>query len=196
MSGLRHLLLLGFATAGLAACGEADVPPDRQPGLWEQSVNVGAVSRVTNICLNDRVAKTADWWGAQMNRGNCKTNSFKGREDGGWDFESTCDMGTNGVVETKGVVYGDFVHRFMVRGTQTTTGALLKTANGVRKVSIDAKFQFECPQPYQPGDIWIEGYKPKPDESTVKQVGPVPFNDNAATIPQVVSLREAAQKAQ
>ena len=193
MFGLRHLLLAGFAVAGLAACSGADTPPNRQPGLWEQSVNVGALSKVTNICLDDRTAKTADWWGVQMNRGNCKTHTFKGREDGGWDFESACDMGTNGLVETKGVVYGDFIHRFMVRGTQTTTGALLKTANGTRAVAIDSKYQEACPVPYQPGDMWIEGLKPKPDESTLKQVGPVNFNDNAVPMSQVVTLKKPAK---
>lgn len=186
---LRHLLLAGLATAGLSACSPVDAPPNRQPGLLEQSVNVGVVSRVTNVCIDDKIDKTADWWGAQMNRGTCKRNRFQGREDGGWDFASTCDMGAGGTVVTTGVVYGDFVHRFLVRGTQTTSGALLKTDNGVRKVAIDSKYQEACPKPYQPGDMWIEGLKPKPDESTVKQVGPVDFNDNAVPIPQAMSAK-------
>lgn len=191
MFGLRHLLLAGSVGIGLAACGSADIPPNRQPGLWEQNVRIGPLAKVTNVCLDDKVAKTADWWGVQMNRGTCKTHTFKGREDGGWDFTSTCDMGTNGVVVTKGVVYGDFIHRFMVRGTQTTTGALLKAANGTRPVAIDSKYQEACPTPYQPGDMWIEGLKPKPDESTLKQVGPVNFNDNAVPISQAMTLKKA-----
>lgn len=193
MFGLRHLLLAGSVGIGLAACGSADIPPNRQPGLWEQSVRVGPLAKVTNVCLDDKVAKTADWWGVQMNRGTCKAHTFKGREDGGWDFTSTCDMGTNGVVVTKGVVYGDFIHRFMVRGTQTTTGALLKTANGTRAVTIDSKYQEACPVPYQPGDMWIEGLKPKPDESTLKQVGPVNFNDNAVPISQAMTAKKPAK---
>ncbi|MDP3855283.1 DUF3617 family protein [Phenylobacterium sp.] len=196
MSGLRCVLLAGLAGLGLAACTQNDVPPDRQPGLWEQNVEIGALTRVTNVCIDDDTDKKVDWWGTQMNRGSCKAHKITGREDGGWNFASTCDMGTNGTVTTKGVVYGDFVYRFMIRGTQTTTGALLPSANGVRKVAINAKYQDVCPKPYQPGDMWISGTKPKPDESTLKQVGPVPYNDNAETLPQIVTLREAVQAPQ
>ncbi len=193
MFGLRHLLLAGFAGLGLAACSQADLPPKRQPGLWEQQVNIGDLSRTTNVCIDDDTDKKVDWWGTQMNRGACKSHKITGRADGGWDFASVCDMGTNGTVATKGVVYGNFVQSFMVRGEQTTTGALLASSNGVRKVAINARYVDACPKPYQPGDMWVSGLKPKPDESTVKQVGPVPYNDNAVPIPEILTLKEAAQ---
>lgn len=191
MNALRPLLFAAIGGLALAACARVDAPPDRQPGLWEQQVAIGDVIRTINVCLDDDTDRKVDWWGTQMNRRNCEVHKVGGREDGGWNFRSICDMGANGKVTTTGVAYGDFVHRFLVRGGQSTSGAALADANRAVKVSIDAKYLEPCPTPYQPGDMWISGLKPKPDDSTVKQVGPVPYNDNATPMHQVFTIEEA-----
>jgi hypothetical protein len=81
------------------------------------------------------------------------------RAGGGYDIESVCDLGEAGTMTSKGTVTGDFDADYTVRMTITTKGAAAPQMNGVRTMSMEARWMGPCPAGMQPGDMTVAGMK-------------------------------------
>ena len=98
------------------------------------------------------------WWGqqAQAKGSNCEHTEVKPRLGGGWEFSSSCDMGS-GHITSHGVASGDFNSHYTVEIDSTTTGSPMPQANGAHKMKIDAVWQGPCPAGMRPGDMTLPG---------------------------------------
>jgi len=158
-----------LAMALLAGCDEAPEKPaepakpaapalpERKPGLWNQTVSMGGMSQTFKICLDVATGKKLSMFGQQTSETACARTSMTPRIGGGWDFSSSCDMGSGGQIETKGVATGDLTSKYDVKATSVTTGAAEAQANGTFEMTMSAAWAGACPPDYKPGDMELPG---------------------------------------
>ena len=132
-------------------------PPARKPGLWEQAMTSGRINQVTQICLDETVAKRLSAFGQQPSKTPCEKNVVTGKPGGGWEFTSVCDLGGAGRVESHGVATGDLRSHYVVDIDSTTTGASMLQANGPHRMKLEAAWKGPCPDDMRPGDMTMPG---------------------------------------
>lgn len=163
------MMMCGALALTATACGqkteEADAPakaapkvvetPKRKPGLWIQTTSVEGLGEVPpiSLCLDEETDSKMAWWGQQGVRGGCLKNDVTRNADGSWSFESICQSQANISTTTRGTATGDFESAFKVEAETTTEGAPIPDMNGTRKVSIDYRWEGECPAEMSPGDM-------------------------------------------
>lgn len=131
-------------------------PPSRKDGLWTQTMSSDRMNQETKICIDQTVEQKMKWWGqqAQAKGANCDHTEVKAKLGGGWEFNSSCDMGSGHIV-SHGVASGDFNSHYTVDIDSTTTGSPMPQANGSHKMKIDAVWQGPCPADMKPGDMTL-----------------------------------------
>jgi hypothetical protein len=135
-----------------AAAGRSMTPPDRRPGLWEQTMSTAGMKQVSRICFDEAVAKKMSLWGQQASETNCSQQTLTPTA-GGWKFASSCKLGSSGTIVSSGEAKGDFNSRYTVAIHSTTTGASVAQMNGVHDMTLEATWKGPCPPGYKPGDI-------------------------------------------
>ncbi len=148
----------GSAAAPAAASAPAGpmIPPDRKAGLWEQKMATGTMTQVSRICFSDAVNKKMSLWGQEGGKDMCQEQSVTPML-GGWKFTSTCNMGSSGVIVSRGEAKGDLSSHYTVSIRSTTTGAAAPQMNGDRTVTLEATWKGPCPADFKPGDIELPG---------------------------------------
>jgi hypothetical protein len=140
------------APAVASARGRPMTPPDRRPGLWEQTMSTAGMKQVSKICFDEAVAKKMSLWGQQASETNCSQQSLTPTL-GGWKFASSCKMGAGGTIVSSGEAKGDFNSHYTVAIHSTTTGASVAQMNGVHDMTLEATWKGPCPPGFKPGDI-------------------------------------------
>lgn len=132
-------------------------PPERKSGLWEQTMSSDKMSQTTKLCLDPTVTKQMTVWGQQVGKNPCSHNAITPKLGGGWEFNSTCDLGQGGQIVSHGVASGDLSEHYTVDIESTTTGASMAQANGVHHMKIEAAWKGPCPAGFKPGDMELPG---------------------------------------
>ena len=145
------------APALTKAAIEPDRPaPARRPGLWRQSLSMAGLIQTAWICIDPTTDARVSLVGAQSTSGECGRPRIT-REQGGWRFQSDCDMGSGGHTLTVGTAIGDFGSRYVVRARSTTTGAAVPQMSGTRSFTAVATWEGSCPAGMTPGDMNLPG---------------------------------------
>jgi hypothetical protein len=145
---------IGKPAAAPAASGAM---PERKAGLWEQTMSSDRIHQTSKICIDKATGAKMNLSGQQMGRSNCETSKVTGRLGGGWEFNSSCDLGAGGHVVTHGVASGDMGDHYTVDIDSTTTGSSMPQANGVHKMKLEMAYKGACPEGMKPGDIELAG---------------------------------------
>lgn len=145
-----------------AAAAPAATPasiPTRKAGLWKQTMSSDRMSQETSICIDAAVEQKMNWWSqqAETRDSGCARVKVTPRLTGGWEFTSSCDMGSAGHIDSHGVATGDFNNHYAVDIDSTTSGSSMPSANGSHKMKIDAVWQGPCPAGMKPGDMALPG---------------------------------------
>ena len=131
--------------------------PTRKPGLWQQIVSTGGMNQESHICIDPTVEAKISVWGAQAGKKLCDTSQITPIPGGGWQFSSSCDMGTGGKIVSAGKITGDFTTNYMVATESTTQGAATPQMNGVHKMTLVGLWEGPCPADMKPGDMTLPG---------------------------------------
>ena len=148
-------LLLALAALGACDRFDRDAPPSRAPGLWVQTVSSAGMTQQSRLCVDAAVEAAFGWWG--QTTGACAKPSVTRGPDGGWRFNSRCDMGPAGVNATTGVATGDFSAADRMQAETITTAAAAPQMNGAHKMTLEAAWQGPCPAGMKPGDMTLPG---------------------------------------
>ena len=140
-----------------AAAPAAPSQPQRRAGLWTQTVASGGMTQTFRICLDVATAKQLSVLGQQTSDAACSKTSMTPAAGGGWDFSSSCDMGSAGHIESRGVATGDLATNYQVHAVSVTTGASAPSANGKTQMTMSAKWTGPCPADFAPGDMELPG---------------------------------------
>lgn len=141
----------------VAAAPAETAMPARKAGLWNQTIATGDMTQTMKLCLDVATAEKISAFGQQTSQDVCSEQQMTKRLDGGWDFASTCDMGPQGKIVSKGTATGDFTSKYQVKATSTTTGATMAQANGTHEMTMTAEWVGPCPAGMKPGDLELPG---------------------------------------
>ncbi len=160
-------MLIAMGLASLTAChkpGSAAAPgpengrmPPRKAGLWIQSMNHdGKPGRWGDIkmCVDAATDAQISMLGRQFAKGPCERTVTR---DAGsvYHFLSTCRLGENGVVTSRGTASGDFVATYRVHTENDIAGAPFPPINGHHVTEVAGRYAGPCPANMAPGDITI-----------------------------------------
>jgi hypothetical protein len=152
------------AETAAAAGGEAAKPAVanataslgmRKAGLWSQTVHAQGVAQTMKMCVDAASLEDAQYSGSQATKDMCSEQRVT-PTTGGWSFHSVCRMGQGGTVTSDGTATGNG-DGYRMDITSTTTGSAMAQANGVHKMSLDAKWEGPCPANMRVGDVQLPG---------------------------------------
>lgn len=139
-----------------AAAGGGSAEPTRKSGLWEQSMaNDGKPMPLgkMRVCTDPTTDAKASLFGQKGAESMCSQHSTSRALDGSYTFASTCNLGSGGVVTSKGTARGDFSTAYHVHLESSVTGASVEAMNGQHVMDMDGKYLGPCPAGVAPGDV-------------------------------------------
>lgn len=127
--------------------------PQRTPGLWRQQVLTPLLRapEVTKVCISSETDALLSWW-SPASRKSCAKDIFLKRDDGSWEFDADCKLGSIRTVQT-GSIVGDFARRYQLTASVTTSGSADPRLNGTIQVYVDGERLGDCPADMRPGDV-------------------------------------------
>jgi len=131
--------------------------PARKPGLWEMSMNMGAISsklpvQVTQQCMDAASDKAMREMGEGMSKDRCSKQDMR-NEGGKIIVDTVCRIeGANSTVATThSVMSGDFNSAYHVESKSSYSPPMMGRAEG--SIVIDAKWVGPCKADQKPGDM-------------------------------------------
>lgn len=142
---------------GAAQSGAAMPVPKRKPGLWRQSLTIGAGHdpRSSTLCLDEASDAQVSWWGRGGFRENCSTNMIARQDDGSWRFASVCDTAGDVRTETSGLITGDFERHYQLTAQVRISNAPTPDLNRINTIILDADWVGACPSGMAPGTMQL-----------------------------------------
>jgi hypothetical protein len=171
-TGLAGVALVSLAACNKPAAGNSataaggaapaagplsiDQMPQRKPGLWKQTMVMdGAPSGAGAIQLCVDAASEAKMNIAAQNIAGAKCDKprFTRALDGSIAFSNSCDMGSNGKMQTSGTIKGDFNSGYVATVATTTSGSPMAQMNGAHTMVINATWTGPCAPGQTGGDM-------------------------------------------
>jgi hypothetical protein len=162
----------GASSAATVAAGPPSGPltagqiPHRKPGLWKQTIAMDGAAAgpgFTELCVDAASEAQMSMAAQNIPGAHCEAPQFTRNLDGTLTFTGSCDMGSNGKVQTTGTLKGDFNSGYTATIASTTSGSPVPAMNGAHTMVITAVWTGPCAPGQVGGDmILANGMKVNP----------------------------------
>jgi hypothetical protein len=131
--------------------------PTRRAGLWEQTLSRdGAPIAVTGkmrVCLAPAAGGGLTALEGKAEKGPCAKPVIVHQPDGSLLVTSSCNLGQEGSIATRGIVSGDFNTHYRVQQETDIKGSDMPAMNGHHVVVMDLVWLGPCPPGMDTGDV-------------------------------------------
>lgn len=146
------------ASAAPVATGPltADQIPHRKPGLWKQTIAMDGAPAgpdATQLCVDAASEARMSMAAQHIPGAHCASPQFSRNLDGSLSFTESCDMGSNGKIQTSGVMKGDFDSGYTATINSTTSGSPIAAMNGAHTMVVTATWTGPCAPGQVGGDM-------------------------------------------
>jgi len=171
-TGLAGVALISLAACNKPAAGNStaaaaggaapaagplsvDQVPQRKPGLWKQTMSMdgGSTNGAIQLCVDAASEAKMNIAAQNIAGAKCDKPQFTRALDGSIAFSNSCDMGSNGKMQTSGTIKGDFNSSYVATIATTTSGSSIAQMNGAHTMVIDATWTGPCAPGQTGGDM-------------------------------------------
>jgi len=172
-AGLTGLALISLAACNKPAAGNssataaassaapaagpmtADQMPQRKAGLWKQTMSMdgGPTNGAIQLCVDAASEAKMNITAQNIAGAKCDKPQFTRALDGSIAFSNSCDMGSNGKMQTSGTIKGDFNSSYVATIATTTSGSPMAQMNGAHTMVINATWTGPCAPGQTGGDM-------------------------------------------
>jgi hypothetical protein len=145
----------GGAAPAAAGPMTADQMPQRKPGLWKQTMSMdgGPTNGAIQLCVDAASEAKMNITAQNIAGAKCDKPQFTHAPDGTISFTNSCDMGSNGKIQTSGTIKGDFNSGYVATIATTTSGSPMAQMNGAHTMVINATWTGPCAPGQTGGDM-------------------------------------------